>query len=94
MSGLELNYKILKDLILQRTKQQTQLDPSPLEKWNPSDTVLRYSPWTSMRLILNLVAEDITDLFPNDWQPVSLQSTIQQKHFQGSYITISTLWIG
>ena len=33
--------------------------------------------------MLNLVAEDnITDLFPNDWQPVSSQSTIQQKHFQ------------
>ena len=83
MSGLDLNYKILKDLIPQRTKQQTQLDPSLLEKWIPSETVLRYSPWTSMQLMLNLVAEDnITDLFPNDWQPVSSQSTIQQKHFQ------------
>ena len=31
-----------------------------------------------MRLMLNLVAEDnITDLFPNDWQPVSPQSTPQ-----------------
>ena len=45
--------------------------------------VLRYSPWTSMQLMLNLVAEDnITDLFLNDWQPTSPQSTIQQKHFQ------------
>ena len=36
-----------------------------------------------MRLMLNLVAEEnITDLFPNDWQPVSPQSTTQQKHFQ------------
>ena len=36
-----------------------------------------------MRLMLNLVAEDnITDLFPNDWQPVSPQSSTQQKHFQ------------
>ena len=36
-----------------------------------------------MRLMLNLVAEDnITDLFPNNWQPVSPQTTIQQKHFQ------------
>ena len=36
-----------------------------------------------MRLMLNLVAEDnITDLFPNDLEPVSLQSTTQQKHFQ------------
>ena len=83
MCSLELTYKTLKDIILQRTKQQSQLDSSLLERWNPSETVLRYSPWTCMRLMLNLVAEDnITDLFPNDWQPVSPQSTIQQKHFQ------------
>ena len=83
MCSLELTYKTLKDIILQRTKQQSQLDSSLLERWNPSDTVLRYSPWTCMRLMLNLVAEDnITDLFPNDWQPVSPQSTTQQKHFQ------------
>ena len=83
MCSLELTYKTLKDIILQRTKQQSQLHSSLLERWNPSDTVLRYSPWTSMRLMLNLVAEDnITDLLPNDWQPVSPQSTTQQKHFQ------------
>ena len=83
MCALELTYKNLKDLILQRTKQQSQLDPSLLKRWNPVDTVLRYSPWTSMWLMLNLVTEDnITYLFPNDWQPVSSQSTIQQKHFQ------------
>ena len=83
MCALELTYKTLKDIILQRTKQQSQLDSSLLERWNPSETVLRYSPWTCMRLMLNLVAEDnITDLFPNDWQPVSPQSTTQQKHFQ------------
>ena len=83
MCALELTYKTLKDPIIQRTKQQSQLDSSLLKRWNPSDTVLRYSPWTSMRLMLNLVAEDIiTDLFPNDWQPVSSQSTTQQKHFQ------------
>ena len=82
MCSLELTYKTLKDIILQRTKQQSQLDSSLLERWNPSETVLRYSPWTCMRLMLNLVAEDnITDLFPNDWQPISLQSTTQQKHF-------------
>ena len=83
MCALELTYKTLKDIILQRTKQQSQLDSSLLERWNPSETVLRNSPWTCMRLMLNLVAEDnITDLFPNDWQPVSPQSTTQQKHFQ------------
>ena len=83
MCSLELTYKTLKDIILQRTKQQSQLDSSLLERWNPSETVLRYSPWTCMRLMPNLVTEDnITDLFPNGWQPVSPQSTIQQKHFQ------------
>ena len=41
MCALELTYKTLKDLIMQRTKQQSQLDPSLLERWNPSDTVLR-----------------------------------------------------
>ena len=83
MCSLELTYKTLKDIIFQRTNQQSQLDSSLLERWNPSETVLRYSPWTCMRLMLNLVAEDnITDLFPNDWQPVSPQSTTQQKHFQ------------
>ena len=83
MCSLELTYKTLKDIILQRTKQQSQLDLSLLERWNPSETVLRYSHWTCMRLMPNLVAEDnITDLFPNDWQPASPQSTTQQKHFQ------------
>ena len=83
MCALELTYKNLKEVILQRTKQQSQLDPFLLERWNPVDTVLRYSSWTSMWLMLNLVAEDnITDLFPNGWQPVSSQSTILQKHFQ------------
>ena len=82
MCSLELNHKTLKDIILQRTKQQSQLDSSLLEKWNTSETVLRYSPWTCMRLMLNLVAEyNITDFFPNDLQPVSPQSTTQQKHF-------------
>ena len=86
MCSLELTYKTLKDIILQRTKQQSQLDSSLLERWNPSETVLRYSPWTCMRLMLNLVAEDnITDLFPNDWQPVSPQSSTQLETFPGSY---------
>ena len=83
MCALELTYKNLKDLILQRTKQQSQLDPSLLGRCNPVDTVLRTSHWTSMWLMLNLVTEDnITDLFSNDWQPIYSQSTIQQKYVQ------------
>ena len=65
MCSLELTYKTLKEIILQRTKQQSQLDSSLLERWNPSETALRYSPWTCMRLMLNFIAEDnITDFFP------------------------------
>ena len=98
MSALEFTYMNLKELMLQRTAKQSQLDPSLLERWNPVETVLRNSPWTNMRLMLNLVAEDnITDLFPNDWQPVSSQPTIQQKHFQvnrGDDRIISDLWTG
>ena len=94
MCSLELSYKTLKDIIFQRSHQQSQLDSSLLERWNPSDTVLRYSPWTSMRLMLNLVAEDnITDLFPNDWQPVSPQSTTQQKHFQALTEVMTELFL-
>ena len=40
MCALELTYRNLKELILQRIKQQTQLDPSLLERWNLVDTVL------------------------------------------------------
>ena len=47
-----------------------------------------------MRLMLNLVAEDnITDLFPNDWQPVSPQSTTQQKHFQALTEVMTELFL-
>ena len=48
MSVLKNTYQDLKELILQRTIQQFRLDPSLLEKWNPVDMVLKYSPWTSM----------------------------------------------
>ena len=77
MGVLENTYQDLKDLILQRTIQQFRLDPSLLEKWNPVDMVLKYSPWTSMQLILNQVADDnISDLFPTDWQLKSPLSNI------------------
>ena len=72
--------------------------PSLLEKWNPIDMVLKYSPWTSIHLMLNLVAEDdLTDLFLTDWQPTPPQSAIQQKHFQvltEVMTDVSTLWTG
>ena len=83
MSVLENTYQDLKELILQRTIQQSRLDPSLLKKWNPVDMVLKYSPWTSMWLILKKIADDnISDLFPTDWQPRSQLSNIQEKHFK------------
>ena len=83
MCALEHTYKGLKELIVQRTTLQSRLDPSLLEKWVPVDMVLKYNHWTSMQLMLNQVADDnITDLFPTDWQPNSPLSTIQEKHFK------------
>ena len=54
-----------------------------LDQWNPSMLVIRRSPWTNMRLILNKVAADNTaDLFPNDWAPKPCFSDIQEKHYK------------
>ena len=45
--------------------------------------VLKHSPWTNMRLVLNKVAADnITDLFPTDWHPKPPPSNVQEKHFK------------
>ena len=45
--------------------------------------VLKYSPWTNMRLVLNNVAADnITDLFPTDWNPKPPPSNVHEKHFK------------
>ena len=94
MSVLENTYQDLKDLILQRTIQQFRLDPSLLEKWNPVNMVLKHSPWTSMQLILNQVADDnISDLFPTDWQPKSPLSNIQKKHFKVLTEVITEMFI-
>lgn len=82
MTGLEESYKELKDIIQKRTTQHFSLDPSLLETWNPKEMVLKYSPWTNMRLMLNKVAVDnISDLFSTDWHPRPSPSTVQEKHF-------------
>ena len=65
MCGLEDRYNELKEIILHRTAQHFTIDPSLLEKWDPTNMVLKHSPWTKMRLVLNTTAaENITDLFP------------------------------
>ena len=45
--------------------------------------VLKHSPWTNMRLVLNKTATDnITDLFPTDCHPKPPLSNVQEIHFQ------------
>ena len=40
-----------------------------------------------------MLKTNITDLFPNDWQPVSPQSTTQQKHFQALTEVMTELFL-
>ena len=76
-------YNELKEIILHRTAQHFTIDPSLLEKWNPTTILLKHSPWTNMRLVFNKVAVDnITDLFPTDWHPKPPLFNIEEKHFK------------
>ena len=83
IEALEKNFSELKDIVMKRTYQNLKMDPKLLDQWNPSMLVIRRSPWTNMRLILNKVASDnIADLFPSDWAPKPCFSDIQEKHFK------------
>ena len=83
MSALEKGFVELRDVIMMRTNQRFKIDPELLEKWDPIMLVIKRSPWTNMRLILNKVASDnIADLFPSDWSPKPLFSKLQKKHFK------------
>ena len=83
MSNLEDQYNELKELIIHRTTQNLITDPTLLDHWNPVDMVMKHSPWTSMRLVLNKVAsENITDLFPTDWHPRPTISSVQEKQYK------------
>ena len=67
IEALERNFTELKDTVMKRSYQNLKMDPKLLDQWNPSMLVIRRSPWTNMRLILNKVAADnIADLFPSD----------------------------
>ena len=77
MSALEKGFVELKDVTMMRTNQSFKIDPELLEKWDPIMLVIKRSPWTNMRLILNKVASDnIADLFPSDWSPKPLFSEL------------------
>ena len=83
IEALEKNFTELKDIVMKRSYQNLKMDPKLLDQWNPSMLVIRRSPWTNMRLILNKVASDnIADLFPNDWAPKPCFSDIQEKHYK------------
>ena len=83
MSALEKSFMELKDVIMLRTNQSFKIDPELLDKWNPTMLVIRRSPWTNTRLILNRVASDnIADLFPSYWTPKPLFSELQEKCFK------------
>ena len=65
IEALEKNFAELKDIVMKRSYQNLKMDPKLLDQWNPSMLVIRRSPWTNMRLILNKVASDnIADFFP------------------------------
>ena len=83
MEALEKNFNELKDIVMKSTNQSFKMDPKLLEQWNSTVLVIRRSPWTNMRLILNKIASDnIADLFPSDWAPEPCFSDIQEKHFK------------
>ena len=83
METLEKNFNELKEIIMKRTNQSFKMDPKLLEQWNPTMLVIRRSPWTNMRLIINKITSDnIADLFPSDWAPKPCFSEIQEKHFK------------
>ena len=83
MSNLEEQYGELKKIVKQGSIQSYIANPALLEHWNPGDMVIRHSPWTTMRLVLNKVAsENITDLFPSDWHPRPIMSTDDEKQYK------------
>ena len=83
MSILEEQCSELKNIVKQETPHSYIANPSLLEHWDPGDMVIKHSPWTKMRLVLNKVAsENITDVFPSDWHPRPIMSTEQKKQYK------------
>ena len=83
MTNLEDQYDELKMVVKQRSIQSYIANPSLLEHWSPHDMVIKYSPWTTVRLVLNKVAsENITELFPSDWHPRPTMTTDDEKQYQ------------
>ena len=83
MSNLEEQYDELKKMVKQGSTQNYIANPALLEHWNPGDMVIKHSPWTTVRLVLNKVAsENITDLFSSDLHPRPMMSTDEEKQYK------------
>ena len=55
--------------------------------------VVKRSPWTNVRLILNKVASyNTADLFPSDWAPKPLFSELWEKHFKVMSEVMTTMF--
>ena len=83
MTNLEEQYNELNKVVKQGSIQNCIANPALLEHWNPGDMVIKHSPWTTMRLVLDKVAsENITDLFPSNWHPSPIMSTDDEKQYK------------
>ena len=58
MTNLEEQYSELKKIVKQGSIQNYIANLALLEHWNPGDMVIKHSPWTAMRLVLNKVASE------------------------------------
>ena len=59
MTNLEEQCSELKKIVKQGSIQNYIVNPALLEYWNPGDMVIKHSPWTTMRLVLNKVTSKI-----------------------------------
>ena len=83
MTRLEEWCSEIKDILKQKTIQNYIADPALLKQWKPGDMLIKYSLWTTLRLVLNKVtSENITELFPSDGQPRPSMSTEQEKQYK------------
>ena len=64
------------------------------KQWDSTVMVLKHSPWTNMRLVLNKVAADsIDDLFPTDFHPRPPITNVQEKHFKTLTNTMTEMFL-
>ena len=83
MEALEQGFLELREVVMQRTINNLKPNHELLEMWDPTMLILQKSNWTSMRLILNKVAEDnYPDLFPSEWNHQKLFTQMHEMHYK------------